>query len=323
MTIRSLIRLNLRHHNIRYNLLLQLAAKMLNLGSVWSTRLLYDFLSPQTLSRVCRDEKSIKKYAESIDWTMKSKEKLPPQTILDFWHSININDFLENYDKSYFVTLKRLGVKLTKHVNIILHSMRYQTKLVDEEFAYEFPDFVDFDLLVRRKLSKQFLLDFWYFFNLDDIYKYQNIDFELFKQTYFEEVERHGTHQGLLYAMRNEELRTQILSNLSVLELIDRCNVWHFLPDTITEPQIEWLFKQKNFKNRICLVRVVSQIGQLSYNFIKENIKNLDVEYLTKNETLWKHNIYILKHNYSFYIIKMDSKERINFMDCDHPHLLV
>ncbi len=285
--------------------------------SVWSTKLLYDYLSPKTLALVCNTNRSIIKYAKHIDWNIKTQQTLDDETIIKCWEFININYFLDNYTPSRFVLLKKLGVKLTKYVKLIKHTTRYQLKIVDEQFAYEFPDFVDFDLLLRtKKLSEQFLLDFWYVFILEDVYKYQNISFELFRKTYLEELERYNSHYSLMFAFQKTYLCEAILKDSELLKVIDQNCVWHLLPDNLKEDNINALLtSEQKFKNRDILVKKISQHSCLSYPFLKQKFKELDFEHLAKNENLQKNNIFILKHNGSFYVMKLDMNDRINFME--------
>lgn len=294
---------------------------MLTLPNAWSTELLYKFLSSKTLAEICQKEKLIDKYITAIDWNIKSKQKMDSALVIKYWEYININDFLDRYESADFITLKKLGIKLAKYVQLIKNTARYQQKLVTEQFTYEFPDFVDFKLLIQtKKLSEQFLLDFWYNFNLVDVYEHQNISFNLFRKIYLEEVERFKTHGNLSLALENTTMQIKILSDQKILETIDMYNAWDFLPNNIPEKILDSLLKIKNLRNRHTLIEHICKKFPLSYDFLKNHQRYLNFQLLIENENLKaqttkKEDIHILKHNGNYYILKLNGKKHINFLE--------
>lgn len=289
---------------------------MLTLPTAWSTKLLYRFLSSKTLAQICNTEKIIDKYIAEIDWNIKSKQKMDHSLIIKYWEYININDFLDQYQPADFVTLKKLGIRIAKYVQLIRNTTRYQQKLVTEQFVYEFPDFVDFTLLIQtKKLSEQFLLDFWYNFNLAEVYEHQSISFDLFRKTYLEEVERFKTHGNLSLALENSALQIKILSDPKILWTIDTYDAWHFLPVNVPEKILGELLTAKKFRNRSTLIEHICKKFPLSLDFLRDHQQHLNFQFLIENDAIKKEDIHIFKHNGKFYIAKLNGKAHINFLE--------
>lgn len=291
---------------------------MIALPNIWSAKLFYRYLSPKTLAYICIDERSIEKYGNHLDWDIKSKEKLTEKIILKFWDNININDFLDNYEQKYLIVLKKLGVRLAKYNLLIKHTNRYQSAMVTEQFAYEFPNYVNFELLIQTKqLSEQFLLDFWYSLDISDVYKYQKISCEFFRKIFIEETEKFHTHNNLIYASEIPDLIDKILVDKEILKLIDTLNLWIRLPLTISEQRIVELIKNRNFRNHRSLIEHISRNFPLTLDFIKKNKHYINFYALNENKNLRNDNIFVIKHNGSFYIMQLNSQEFVNFMSTE------